>query len=404
MAENTETYAIQQFIKYCKIDSQSNPETHVTPSTQCQFDMQRALQSDLKALGIESTINEEYCLLTAEIPATNNSTKSIGFLAHVDTSADAPGTNVKPMIHQLPEIVTEDLQLPYETVISKEDLKKYAGKKIITSSGDTLLGADDKGGVAMIMGLLHKIVTENIPHPKIKIIFTPDEEIGESSDNINVKELGLDCAYVIDGDEFQTYYEDGFNAYSAELKIIGNETHPGDAFGKLEDAGYILSEFNMSLPPSRRPETTKEDQGYILCIKSNTTYSQAEAQYILRSFKVEEMEYFIQLMKDEVERLKRKYTKSKFEITFREQYQNPKRYMSDDTVVQNFVKAMKKCNLTPIKKFMRGGSDASHLCEKGLPTITTFAGGLNFHSKREFIPVEAINVGVDVLCELVQLF
>ena len=126
MSENTETYAIQKFIKYCKIDSQSNPETHVTPSTQCQFNMQRALQNDLKELGIESTLNEEFCILTAELPSTNNSTKAIGFFAHVDTSFDAPASNVKPIIHQLPETITEDLQLPYETVISKEEIRNYA--------------------------------------------------------------------------------------------------------------------------------------------------------------------------------------------------------------------------------------------------------------------------------------
>ena len=267
-----------------------------------------------------------------------------------------------------------------------------------------MLGADDKGGVAMIMGMIEKVVKDNIPHPKIKVIFTPDEEIGESSNNIKVEELKLDCGYVVDGDELGTFMEDGFNAFAAHLKIVGHEVHPGDAFGVLEDAGYILSQFNMSLPPSRRPESSKDDQGFILCTKMNSTYASAEAKYIIRSFRVEEMEYFIQLMKDETERLKRLYPKSTIEIDFVEQYQNPKRYIKDDSVVEKFCEAMKKCNVKPIRKYMRGGSDASHLCEKGLPTITTFAGGLNFHSKREFISVEAINKGVEVLCELVQLY
>ena len=402
--EDINTFAIQQFLKYVKINSQSDPNTHVTPSTQCQYDMQKELMKDLKELGVEYKFDEKNCLLIGEIPARGESKKSIGFICHVDTSSEAPGSNVKPLIHQLPETITEDLQLPHETVIAKEDLKDYAGKKIITSSGDTLLGADDKSGVAMVMGMVERIQRENIPHPRIMIIFTPDEEIGQSCNNIKVEELKLDYAYAIDGKEVGEYSDEGFNAFGAELKIIGHEVHPGDAFNIMEDAGHILCEFNMGLPQSKRPETTKDNEGYILCTRMNGCVTNAEAKYIIRSFSVTEMEYFIQLMKDEIERLKRKYTKSHFEINFVEQYRNPKRYLPDDTIIEKFIEACDKANVKAFRNYMRGGSDSSRLSQMGLPSITTFAGGINFHSKREFVPVEAINIGVDVLSELVKLF
>ena len=198
--------------------------------------------------------------------------------------------------------------------------------------------------------------------------------------------------------------EEGFNAFAAELMIEGYEVHPGDTYDVMEDPGYILSVFNASLPASRRPETTRENQGYILCTGMEGNLMKSHAKYILRSFSVEEMEFFKQLMNDQIECLKRKYVKSKFTLEFREQYRNPKRYIPDDVLTEKMSMAMRKVGIEPIRKYMRGGSDSSFLCEHGLPCIVMFAGGCNFHSRREFVPVHAINKGVEVLVELIQLF
>ncbi|BFU24549.1 peptidase T, putative [Entamoeba histolytica HM-1:IMSS-B] len=400
----TDSYAVQKFLKYVTINSQSNESTHVTPSTQCQFDMQKQLQKDLKELNVHFTFDEKNCILKAELPATNGSKKSIGFFAHIDTSPEASGEGVKPIIHQLPTEVTSDLALPSGTVISKDDIKKYGGDEIITSSGDTLLGADDKSGVAILMGTLNKIMKDNIPHPRIMVIFTPDEEIGESCDHVCIEDLHLDYAYSVDGDELGTYNDEGFNAFGAELTINGYEVHPGEAYNIMEDAGFILSQFYTSLPISKRPETTKEDEGYILCTEMSGSVIKAHARFIVRSFKINEMEFFIQLMKDQISFLKRRYTKSSFDLKFTEQYRNMKRYLPDTLLVDKLIEAMKLSGVEAKKQYMRGGADCSHLSEKGLPCINMFAGGMNFHSRREFVPVKAINKGVEVLGHLVQLF
>ncbi|ELP87791.1 peptidase T, putative [Entamoeba invadens IP1] len=397
--------AVEKFLGYVKINSQSNENTHVTPSTKCQYDMQTQLMKELDEIKTPYVFEKENCILKVDMPSTNGSTKSIGFFAHIDTSPEASGEHVEPIIHRLPNQVTSDLTLPKNnTVIDKADIEKYAGDEIITSSGDTLLGADDKSGVAILMGTIHSIVTQNIPHPRLLFVFTPDEEIGESCDHVVVDDLHLDCAYCIDGDELGTYCEDGFNAFEATLKIDGHEVHPGEAFGVMEDAGYILSQFYTSLPMSRRPETTRENQGYILCTSMSGAVMHSEARFIVRSFEVAEMEMFIQLMKDQCEVLRQRYKKSTITIEFREQYRNMKRYLPGDLLSQKLVEAMKHVGVEPVKIYMRGGADCSHLSAHGLPCINMFAGGKNFHSRREFVPIKAIDKGVEVVLKLVTLF
>ncbi|KAL7712333.1 Peptidase T [Entamoeba marina] len=392
-----------KFLRYVKVNTQSNPDSTTVPSTQCQFDLQNLLQNELTALSIPFTFDKEHCILIADLPATNDSNKSIGFFVHVDTAPDSPGENVKPLIHTLPNPVI-DLELNKETVIDKNDLFPYAGEQIITASGDTLLGADDKSGVAILMATLQRIVKEKIPHPRIVAVFTPDEEIGKSCDHVDVNSLHLDYAYSIDGGEIGTYSDEGFNAFSAELNIRGHEVHPGEAYHVMEDAGLILSQFYSGLPVSKRPEHTKDNQGYILCTEMNGCVMNANAKFIVRSFDVKEMEYLKELMNSQCAVLSEQFPKSTINISFNEQYRNMKRYLPGDLLTEKLVEAMKKSNVTSKKEYMRGGADCSHLSEKGLPCINVFAGGLNFHSRREFIPVKAINKGVEVITELVQLF
>ena len=401
-----ESNAVKRFLRYVQVNTQSDPESTTTPSTKRQFDLQRLLQKELNELNVKTTLDEEHCILYAELPATNGSKDSLGFFTHVDTAPDAPGEGVKPIIHQLAEKEedVQDLVLPTGTVIDKEDLKSYHGQKIITSSGDTLLGADDKSGVSISMETIEQIVKNNIPHPRLLFVFTPDEEIGKSCDNVKPEDLKLTYAYSIDGDELGTYNNEGFNAFGAVLKIEGHEVHPGSAYGIMEDAGYILSQFYTSLPSAKRPENTKEGEGYILCTDMKGCVMNAEAKFIIRSFSVEEMDFFISLMKDQCNLLQRKYARSKLTLTFEEQYRNMKRYLPGDILENKLIEAMNKAHITPKKVYMRGGADCSHLSAHGLPCINMFAGGVNFHSRREFVPIDAINGGVAVLKELVQIF
>ncbi|KAL7715614.1 Peptidase T [Entamoeba marina] len=343
-----DSVGVQNFLRYVKINTQSNPDSTTVPSTQCQFDLQNLLQNELTALSIPFTFDKEHCILIADLPATNDSNKSIGFFVHVDTAPDSPGENVKPLIHTLPNPVI-DLELNKETVIDKNDLFPYA-----------------------------------------------DEEIGKSCDHVDVNSLHLDYAYSIDGGEIGTYSDEGFNAFSAELNIRGHEVHPGEAYHVMEDAGLILSQFYSGLPVN--------NQGYILCTEMNGCVMNANAKFIVRSFDVKEMEYLKELMKSQCAVLSEQFPKSTINISFNEQYRNMKRYLPGDLLTEKLVEAMKKSNVTSKRIYMRGGADCSHLSEKGLPCINVFAGGLNFHSRREFIPVKAINKGVEVITELVQLF
>lgn len=402
--EDTNTFAIQQFLKYVKINSQSNPDTHVTPSTQCQYDMQKELMKDLTDLGVKYTFDEKNCLLIGEIERNGDSERSIGFFCHVDTSSEASGENVKPLIHQLPEEI-EDLVLPSGTIIPKIELKNYKNKKIITSSGDTLLGADDKSGIAIVMGMIKRIrENKEIKHPRMVFVFTPDEEIGESCDNVKIEELKIECAYSVDGSGIGNYNDEGFNAYKCDFKIEGVEVHPGSAYQIMEDAGYILSVFNSRLPKNKRPETTKENEPYIWCVGMKGCAVEAEASYILRSFEDDEMEELKKIMEEEKEKLEKEYVNTKFTMTFTYQYSNMKKYLPNTELTDKLIVAMKKVGVEPIKEYMRGGGDCSHLAAQGLPAINMFAGGENFHSRREFCSVEAINKGVETVVELIQLF
>ncbi|KAL7712869.1 Peptidase T [Entamoeba marina] len=398
-----DSVAVQNFLRYVKINTQSDPNSNTVPSTQCQFDLQYLLQKELSELSIPFAFDKEHCILVADLPATNNSDKAIGFFVHVDTSPDSPGENVKPVFHTVSSSA-EDIDIGNGIIIDKKDLMRYSGEEIITSSGDTLLGADDKSGVAIMMATLQRIVKENILHPRVVVVFTPDEEIGKSCDHVNVDSLHLDYAYSVDGYELGSYNDEGFNAFSAELNIHGHEVHPGSAYHIMEDASLILSQFYSGLPVSKRPEHTKENQGYILCTKFSGCVIEANARFIIRSFEVEEMEFFKELMKNQCTVLSEQYPKSTIDISFNEQYRNIKRYLPGNLLSVKLEEAMNKAGVIPQKQYMRGGGDCSHLSAKGLPCINMFAGGVNFHSRREFIPVNSINKGVGVVTELIQLF
>ena len=400
---------LDRFLRYVAIDTQSDENSESQPSTAKQLNLLRLLRDELEALGVEATL-DEYGYVMASIPSNlDHEVPSVGFIAHVDTAPDAPGDGIKPQIiknydgGEIPLKGVPGLSLrPSEF----PEMLHYKGQTLITTDGTTLLGADDKAGVAEIMDAVQYIVAHpEFKHGHIKIGFTPDEEIGRGVVKFDVKRFGADYAYTMDGGEIGELEFENFNAASAKIHIQGCNVHPGYAKGKMRNAILIGQELCALLPVSERPEYTEGYEGFFHLISFKGEVEQADFAYIIRDHDRARFEERKALMVKVVDFINSKYGAGTAVLVLKDSYYNMREQVEPHYhIVEKAVKAMEMAGVKPKIQPIRGGTDGANLSFKGLPCPNIFAGGLNFHGKMEFVPLESMEKASAVILNLVSLF
>jgi tripeptide aminopeptidase len=401
---------IDRFIRYIKIDTESARNSDTFPSTYKQFDLAKLLESELRELGLTDAAIDEFGYVTATLPPNTDKEgiPVVGFLAHMDTSPDFSGENVNPQFVEDYDGGTLVLNEEKDIRMSPEefpDLKKYIGRTLITTDGTTLLGADDKAGVAEIMAAIEYLLEHHeIKHGTIKIGFTPDEEIGSGVDYFDVDAFGADFAYTVDGGEAGEVQYENFNASGAELTIHGRNVHPGKAKLKMRNALLIGMELNDLLPVFERPEFTEKYEGFYHLFLFNGTVEEASMTYIIRDHDREKFEEKKDLIKKAVDFINAKYGAQVIDLRLNEQYYNMREMVEPHPeIMAAAIQAVKDVGLEPIIEPIRGGTDGSQLSYMGLPTPNIFTGGHYAHGKFEFIPTFAMEKAVETLVRIAEL-
>lgn len=400
-----------RFTKYVQIDTQSDPLSETIPSTAKQKDLGRVLVAELLEMGISDAHLDDYGYVYATIPS--NSEKQVPvicFCSHMDTSPDCSGKNVKPIIHV--NYQGQDLVLPDDhSIVLKmtehPDLKDQIGNDIITASGNTLLGADNKAGIAEIMEAAAFLVAHpDVKHGTIKILFTPDEEIGRGVDQADLKKLGADFGYTIDGETLGSIEDETFSADGAILTINGVSTHPGFAKGKMESAIKILSDVISALPAEcLSPESTEHKEGFIHPVTVSGSVEQAEARFILRAFNDEELVANGELLDATVQNIIEDYPNSTYQLKITPQYRNMKQILDQyPQVIENGIEAIKRAGIIPKQQSIRGGTDGSRLSFMGLPCPNIFAGEHAFHGKQEWASVQDMEKAVQTIINIAAIW
>lgn len=399
---------VDRFFKYVKIDTQSDENNTETPSTQKQFDLAREVEKEMIEMGLSDVSLDENCYLMATLPAnTDKEIPTIGFVAHFDTSPDMSGKNVSPRIVENYDgtdiILNEDLNI----VTSPKDfpeLLKFVGDDIIVTDGTTLLGADDKAGIAEIMDAMQYLINNpQIKHGKIRIGFTPDEEIGRGADKFDVEKFGAEWAYTMDGSEIGELEYENFNAAAAKISIQGRNVHPGYAKNKMINALHVANELVQMLPVNERPEYTEKYEGFFHLIGINGTVDEATVTYIIRDHDRDIFENRKKEMEQAVAFLNTRYNNG-LTLEMRDQYYNMREKVEPVMHIVDLAhRAMEELDITPIVKPIRGGTDGARLSFMGLPCPNIFAGGMNFHGRYEFIPVRALEKASQVVVKIAEL-
>jgi tripeptide aminopeptidase len=403
--------AVERFMRYVQVDTQSDPQSDAHPTTEKQKNLSQLLAKELLEMGIADTHTDAFGYVYATIPATTEKEVTvICFCSHVDTAPDCSGTNVKPILHS--NYDGRDIVLPDDPsqVISVEEypyLKEHIGNGIITASGLTLLGADDKAGVAEIMDMAHYLVTHpEIKHGTIKILFTPDEEVGQGTAKLDLQKLGADFAYTLDGGELGTFEDETFSADGVTITINGVISHPGYGKGKMVNALKIAGEILAALPKAEwSPETTDAKQGFVHPLHVNGLAEKAVIEFLIRDFDTAQLAVHEARLKALTEKILHNYPKATMQFDVQEQYRNMKEILDQHPqVATNATEAYRRAGLTVIKEPIRGGTDGSRLSFMGLPCPNIFTGMQSIHSKHEWIGVRDMEKAVEVLVELVQVW
>ena len=407
--ENIKKQLLERFLRYVAIDTQSDPESETYPSTAKQLRLLNLLLEEMIAMGLADAQIDEHGYVTGTIPATPGMEQKpvIGFISHVDTSPDMSGTNIHPQI--IENYDGGDIRLNDGLTMKTADfpeLSFFKGHTLITTDGTTLLGADDKAGVAEIMTLA-AYLTEHpeIPHGKIRIGFTPDEEIGRGVDYFDVEGFGAQFAYTVDGGmEGEMEYEN-FNAASAKIDIQGRNIHPGYAKDKMINALSVACELNALLPADQRPEHTEGYEGFYHLTALNGTVEAAAMEYIIRDHDRECFEQKKRFMESAVALLAERYGEGVLKLTLKDQYYNMKEMVEPHPeVTGKAIRAMQQAGVEPLVHPIRGGTDGSRLSYMGLPCPNLFTGGMNFHGKYEYCSLDTMQRAVQTLVNLVQLW
>lgn len=400
---------IDRFLRYVSVDTQSNPESESQPSAAKELDLLKMLKDELEAMGVEAEL-DEYGYVMATIPSNcGKDVPAVGFIAHVDTAPDASGKDIKPQIikdYDGGDIALKGVEGLYLKVEDFPEMKDYEGQTLITTDGTTLLGADDKAGVAEIMDAVQYIIEHpELKHGKICIGFTPDEEIGRGVVKFDVEKFGADYAYTIDGGAVGELEYENFNAASASVKIQGSNLHPGYAKGKMKNAILIGMELNSLLPVEQRPEYTCGYEGFFHIIGFNGSVEEATFSYIIRDHDMDLYEKRKQTMQECVDFINKKYGEGTASVEIKHQYYNMRKMVEPHYhIIEKAVKAMEMEGIKPRIQPIRGGTDGANLSFKGLPCPNIFAGGHNFHGKLEFVPLESMIKASKVILNIISLF
>ena len=400
---------LDRFLRYVAIDTQSNEESQAQPSTAKQLNLLTLLRDELVALGVDATL-DEYGYVMATIPSNlGRDVPAVGFIAHVDTAPDASGADIKPQIvphYDGTEIALRGVEGLYLKPSEFPELLHYVGETLVTTDGTTLLGADDKAGVAEIMTAVQYIVEHpEFKHGTVKIGFTPDEEIGRGVAKFDVERFGADFAYTMDGGEVGELEFENFNAASAKVRIQGCNVHPGYAKGKMRNAILIGQEFNALLPVDQRPAFTEGYEGFFHLISFNGSVESAEFSYIIRDHDAAKFARKKEVILRCGEFINEKYGAGTCAVEVKDQYRNMREQVEPHYhIVEKAVKAMEMEGIRPKIQPIRGGTDGANLSYMGLPCPNIFAGGLNFHGKMEFVPVRSMELASKVILNILTLF
>ncbi len=408
--------ALERFLEYVKTNTQSNPNSDKTPSNESEFILANKLVEELKSLGIADAEVDEHCYVMATIPSNipendpaYGKVPNIGFLAHLDTSPDVTAEGVNPQI--IENYDGKDIVLPADpsVVIKVEEnpnLLKCIGHTIVTTDGTTLLGADNKAGIAAIMTFAEYLMTNpQIPHGTIRICFTPDEEIGNGTKYLDIQKFNVQYAYTVDGDLPGELNKETFSADQAKIFITGKDIHPGTAKNVMINAVRIAADIIARLPKDMAPETTEGYEPYIHPYQIEGNVGKTSITLLLRDFRTEGLEEQKKILEKIIDEVKTYYPKSTIELEVKYQYRNMLDHLEKHPIVlENLWEAVIRTGIEPYWKPIRGGTDGSRLTEMGLPTPNIYTGGNNFHSKTEWLSVDFLNKTVETLVNLVQVW
>lgn len=402
-------HLIDRFIGYVTVDTESDPTSDSTPSTAKQWDLANALVEELKHIGLEDVTIDDNAYIMATLPSNvPHQVPTIGFISHFDTTPDFTGKDVKPQIIENYDGKDIVLNKEQDIILSPsyfEDLLLYKGQTLITTDGTTLLGADDKAGITEIVSAMEYLVQHpEIKHGKIRIGFTPDEEIGRGAHKFDVEKFGADWAYTMDGSQVGELEYENFNAAGALVSIKGKIVHPGYAKGKMVNSMYIATDYINSLPRLETPEHTQDRQGFFHLYSVKGEVDSTQLQYIIRDHDKEHFEARKEMMLKLADELNSQLGEPRVSVEIKDQYFNMREKIEPVMhIVAIAEKAMEQAGIKPLIKPIRGGTDGSQLSFKGLPCPNIFAGGHNFHGRYEYVPVESIQKAIEVIVNIAQL-
>tara|TARA_R110000850_G_scaffold214968_3_gene340733 strand:+ start:878 stop:2200 length:1323 start_codon:yes stop_codon:yes gene_type:complete len=402
-------HIIKRFVSYVTVDTESDPNSNTTPSTEKQWDLANALVEELKAIGMQDVTIDENAYIMATLPSNvNHEVPTIGFVSHFDTTPDFTGANVNPQIHENYDGKDIILNAEQDIVLSPDyfdDLLQYKGQTIITTDGTTLLGADDKAGITEIISAMEYLIQHpEIKHGKIRVGFTPDEEIGRGAHKFNVEKFGADWAYTMDGSQIGELEYENFNAAGAVVTIKGKIVHPGYAKGKMVNSMYIATEYINSLPRLETPEHTEGYEGFFHLYAITGEVDSTKLEYIIRDHDKGHFEARKEVMQKLANEINSQYGREVISIAIEDQYFNMKENVEPVMhIVDIAEEAMIQLGIKPLIKAIRGGTDGSQLSYMGLPCPNIFAGGHNFHGRYEYVPVESMIKATEVICKIAEL-
>ena len=400
---------VNRFIEYVKTYTTSEPEVETIPSTKRQFDLAYKIAEELKELGMEDVEVDENCYLMATLPSNvSHEVPTIGFVAHVDTTPDFTGENVNPQIVKNYDGKDIILNKDQNIVLSPDyfpELKAYLGQDIITTDGTTLLGADDKAGVAEIVTAMEYLLENpEVKHGKIRICFTPDEEVGKGADLFDVKKFGAEWAYTMDGSMIGELEYESFNAAFAKVFVNGRLVHPGYAKGKMVNSMTIAADFIKSMPKNEVPEQTTGRDGFFHLLQMEGDVEKTELQYLVRDHDGEKFKERKRFIENKVIEFQKIHGENALELKMHDQYYNMGEVIKNHMHIVDYAEqAMKDLGIDPLIMPIRGGTDGARLSFMELPCPNIFAGGHNFHGKYEYVPIQSMEKAVEVICRIAEL-
>lgn len=400
---------IRRFISYAIVDTESDPDSDSTPSTEKQWVLANMLADELREIGMDEVTIDENAYIMATLPSNiDKEVPVVGFISHFDTSPDFTGKNVKPQVvenYDGKDIVLNEKENIVLSPDYFEELLQYKGQTLITTDGTTLLGADDKAGVTEIVSAMEYLIQHpEIKHGKIRVGFTPDEEIGRGAHKFDVKKFGADWAYTVDGSQIGELEYENFHAASAEVYIQGKIVHPGYAKGKMVNSMYIATDFITSLPRLETPEHTEGREGFFHLTEIRGSVDETRLSYIIRDHDKEHFEARKEMLHQLVLDINQQLENELLRVEIKDQYANMKERIEPVMhIVSLAEKAMEKAGVSPIIKPIRGGTDGAQLSFMGLPCPNIFAGGHNFHGRYEYVPVESMQKAVEVIVTIARL-